>query len=161
MEIDNKNFQKEKQSILSNIRKSSFIAFDFEFTGLTTDYPGCRETEFQDEVEHYERVKQISANFCILQFGITCFEYKDGVYLTSCYNIYTRSPPKGRNKRNLFICDTDSLEFLSINEMDFKKVFQYGVSSRRLSEREQAIEEITERLSERRVFDFEFLGPAD
>ena len=68
-----------------------------------------------------------------MQFGITCFEYKDGHYQSHCYNIYVRSPPKGKNKRNMFICDGDSLEFLALNEMDFKRVFQYGVSSRRLS----------------------------
>lgn len=103
---------------------------------MTTDAPSCTETEFQDESEHYERVKQISANFSILQFGITCFEYKDGVYQTHCYNIYTRSNPKGKNRRNLFICDADSLDFLAGNEMDWNKVFRNGVYSRRLSERQ-------------------------
>ena len=29
MDIDNKNFQKEKQNIINHIRKSSMIAFDF------------------------------------------------------------------------------------------------------------------------------------
>lgn len=73
MDIDLRNFQKEKQTILARIKKSSFISFDFEFTGLTTDFPSCREHEFQDEEEHYQRLKQICINFAVLQFGITCF----------------------------------------------------------------------------------------
>lgn len=59
------------------------------------------------------------------------------------------------------MCDSDSLEFLAGNEMDFSRAFKYGVTSRRLSEKKDVIEEITATLTQKNVLEFEFLSPED
>ena len=160
MDIDLRNYQKKRPSIQEDITNSSFISFDFEFTGLTT-IPQGRENEFQDEEEHYQRIRQICCNFGLLQLGLTCFIYKEGRYHPHCYNIYVRNPPKGKDMTNLMVVDVDSMDFLCNNNMDFSRVFKYGITSRRLGEKDKLVEEIKRRFTEKKEHEIQILGHED
>lgn len=80
-------FYTDLAKILPEIAKSDYVAIDFEMTGIEPRRAPKIHKPTKDEI--YQRAKQATETFSIVQFGITCIifddENKDTIHLES-YN---------------------------------------------------------------------------
>jgi len=114
--------------IVKDIEECSFLSFDGEFTGLSTErniYP------FDTSQEYYEKQVQTSSGFILIQLGVTFFKVQEETddagfpkISAKAYNIYVYPQPNNAT----FSCQGQSLTFLANNGFDFAKLFTQGIS---------------------------------
>lgn len=129
MNIDTSNFLATKAAMLDAIEQADFIAIDTELSGLFV--PGEKRSSPTDTLQQtYDRIRQSSKQFSLLQFGISCFKY-DAIttgYVVRTYNVYI-FPRSGRGVADRsFLFSNSGIEFLLEYKFDFNKCFRQGVS---------------------------------
>ena len=160
MDITRENFLEHYQEVIDHIKDCSFIAFDTEFSGLLDD--GFREAYLDVPSERYEKLKNGTQHFVIMQFGICLFKKISATkYTARPYNffVFPASPtPKKIDLR--FLCQASSMTFLAENNFDFNKWVKQGVFF--LSKLESEKYEAFKRQAEaRRSIHIEVTAPAD
>lgn len=127
MDITRENFLEHYQEIIKEIKDCSFIAFDTEFSGLLDE--GFREAYLDMPSERYDKLRNGTQHFVIMQFGLCLFKkITTTSYTAQPYNffVFPASPtPKKIDLR--FLCQASSMTFLAENNFDFNKWVKQGV----------------------------------
>lgn len=127
MDITRENFLEHYQEIIKEIKDCSFIAFDTEFSGLLDE--GFREAYLDMPSERYDKLRNGTQQFVIMQFGLCLFKKITTTnYTAQPYNffVFPASPtPKKIDLR--FLCQASSMTFLAENNFDFNKWVKQGV----------------------------------
>ncbi|XP_059091816.1 pre-piRNA 3'-exonuclease trimmer-like isoform X2 [Tigriopus californicus] len=124
-EVVRENFKELLPVILGQISDASFVSFDAEFTTLG-------EFSLFDSLEQrYVKLRGQASSSVINQFGLSIFTQDPAnpeCYQVSCYNIYLFQRSFGPLNKP-FLCEPQSLEFLTTHKFDFNKVRVKIVSS--------------------------------
>lgn len=127
MDITRENFLERYQEVIEQIKDCSFIAFDTEFSGLLDE--GIQEAYLDIPSERYEKLRNGTQQFVIMQFGLCLFKKTSTTkYTAQPYNffVFPASPtPKKIDLR--FLCQASSMTFLAENNFDFNKWVKQGV----------------------------------
>ena len=160
MDITRDNFLEYYQEVIEQIKDCSFIAFDTEFSGLLDD--GFREAYLDVPSERYEKLRNGTQQFVIMQFGICLFKKITATkYTAQPYNffVFPASPtPKKIDLR--FLCQASSMTFLADNNFDFNKWVKQGVFFLSKAEAEK-YEEFKRQAEARRSTRIEVSEPED
>ncbi|XP_031560236.1 poly(A)-specific ribonuclease PNLDC1-like [Actinia tenebrosa] len=127
-EILRENFDERFPEIKDVIERSSFVAIDTEFTGLSTNDSSCPSL-FDEAKTRYKKLKKSISQFVICQFGLCAFvEIPDqpNRYQAYAFNFYLFQPSFGPVDCR-FLCQASSLHFLSKHNFDFNKFIHHGV----------------------------------
>ncbi|KXJ27519.1 Poly(A)-specific ribonuclease PARN-like domain-containing protein 1 [Exaiptasia diaphana] len=127
-EILRSNFEECFHEIEDVIKKSSFVAIDAEFTGLSLNDSSVYSL-FDNASTRYKKLKKSVSQFVISQFGLCAFvENTEELnrYTAYTYNFYLFQPSFGPVDCR-FLCQTSSLEFLCQNKFNFNKFIHEGV----------------------------------
>ncbi|XP_033105063.1 poly(A)-specific ribonuclease PARN-like [Anneissia japonica] len=129
MDVTRKNF-KEALGIISNVlNDSSFVSIDGEFTGLHYD-SRVIPNAFDTPEERYQKLRQGSMDFMLVQFGLCIFKYngKSSKYTVYPFNFYVFPTPLNRHAPDpRFLCQSSSIDFLATHNFDFNKLFREGI----------------------------------
>ena len=160
MDITRENFLEHYQEVIEQIKDCSFIAFDTEFSGLLDE--GFREAYLDVPSERYEKLRNGTQQFVIMQFGICLFQKISATkYTAHPYNffVFPASPtPKKIDLR--FLCQASSMTFLAENNFDFNKWVKQGVFFLSKLESEK-YEEFKRQAEARRSTRIEVTAPGD
>lgn len=137
------DFRQLLPGIVADINRSRFVAFDQEFTGLSSEQ---MRNPYVTLEELYSNKLRTANGFVVIQFGLTCFYLDDpsGVSYRS-YNFYVC--PRRRN--NVFQCEGEAMSFLARNHFDFNKLFRDGISYCTIPEEERLREQLRDRQAKR------------
>ena len=127
MDITRNNFLEHYQEIIKQIKDCSFIAFDTEFSGLLDE--GIREAYLDVPSERYEKLRNGTQQFVIMQFGLCLFKKISATkYTAQPYNFFVFPASPAPKKIDLrFLCQASSMTFLAENNFDFNKWVKEGV----------------------------------
>lgn len=160
MDITRDNFLEHYQEIIGQIKDCSFIAFDTEFSGLLEE--GFQEAYLDIPSERYEKLRNGTQRFVIMQFGLCLFKkISTTKYTVQPYNffVFPASPtPKKIDLR--FLCQASSMTFLAENNFDFNKWVKEGVFYLSRVEAEK-YEEFKRQMEVRRSTRIEISEPED
>ncbi|XP_076040743.1 poly(A)-specific ribonuclease PARN-like [Oratosquilla oratoria] len=124
MEVTRKNFKENLPKIKDAIDGADFISIDAEFTGLRRDTTS-KLCELDTPQERYSKCCEAANDFGMIQFGLTTFRYnieeKQYHHASYCFYVLGQS-------REIYTCDSSSLNFLANNGFDFNKLFKDGLS---------------------------------
>ncbi|XP_059091815.1 pre-piRNA 3'-exonuclease trimmer-like isoform X1 [Tigriopus californicus] len=122
-EVVRENFKELLPVILGQISDASFVSFDAEFTTLG-------EFSLFDSLEQrYVKLRGQASSSVINQFGLSIFTQDPAnpeCYQVSCYNIYLFQRSFGPLNKP-FLCEPQSLEFLTTHKFDFNKFIYQGI----------------------------------
>ncbi|XP_013416791.1 poly(A)-specific ribonuclease PARN-like [Lingula anatina] len=127
MEVTRSNFRESLPTISSAISKASFLAIDGEFTGLQK---GVNLHAFDTPNERYQKLRQGSMDFLLMQFGLCAFEYEATTkrHIIRAFNFYLFPKPFSRQAPDVcFSCQSSSIDFLVSQGFDFNKLFREGI----------------------------------
>eukprot|EP01080_Neovahlkampfia_damariscottae_P008747 gene8747-695_t len=129
MDVTIENFEDVLKEIEEKIPNCSFVSMDCEFTGLEKS-PADKVKRLDRLEDRYQKVKTSAENFALIQFGLCLWmkEEKEGKiesFIAKPYNFYIFR--RGKNA-GCFTCQSNSMEFLINNEMDFNKVINQGIT---------------------------------
>uniref|UniRef100_A0A8D9BWS0 Poly(A)-specific ribonuclease PARN n=1 Tax=Cacopsylla melanoneura TaxID=428564 RepID=A0A8D9BWS0_9HEMI len=126
-EINCHNFIEKLDTIKHSIEDAKFIAIDCEFTGLLEN-PLYKNSLFDSADERYEKLKEATQGFIIIQFGVTTFKYdvQLNTYQTSVYNF--QLCPKWFSSDDKILFQPSCLLFLCAQKFDFNEFIYNGIS---------------------------------
>ncbi|XP_060064209.1 poly(A)-specific ribonuclease PARN-like isoform X2 [Ylistrum balloti] len=130
MEITRKNFKQMLNFVTESINDADFLSVDGEFTGLDAKNGG-HAMPFDTPEVRYQRVRQGTCDFLLLQFGVCTFHYNEekSLYKARPFNFYIFPRPYSRSGPDVrFLCQSSSIEFLVSQGFDFNKAFKDGIS---------------------------------
>eukprot|EP00917_Polyrhabdina_sp_WS-2016_P000198 GHVP01000370.1.p1 GENE.GHVP01000370.1~~GHVP01000370.1.p1 ORF type:complete len:591 (-),score=93.44 GHVP01000370.1:161-1873(-) len=108
------------------IERCDFVALDLEFSGLFSNFKKCNQVQ-----KHYKMCVENVSNFTALQLGI-CVVSRDpkdrNKWLLSPFNFYIFP-----SQRRVFLCDSSTIKWLSLQGFDFKKWIALGYDYTRLA----------------------------
>ena len=127
--VTRSNFSSILPQVLEDIKCSEFVALDTELTGLhlTRNH---RNSQIDDLVTRYGKLRESVSNFGLLQVGVACFTWSPSKlkYKISAYSFYVfPSAANGIQQERKFTCQLGSLTFLSEFKFDFNKSFHDGI----------------------------------
>jgi poly(A)-specific ribonuclease len=137
--VTKENFIEILPQVLEAIKTATFIAFDTELTGLQLTR-AHRNSNLDDLVTRYGKLRESVSNFGLLQVGLACFKWSESrqKYRISAYSFYVfPSAANGIQQERKFTCQLGSLTFLSEFKFDFNKAFHQGIPF--ITRREEAI----------------------
>jgi len=114
MDITNQNFCEKLPYVESSIHDAIFVSIDGEFTGLSVQ--GQQISSLDTLEERYEKTKESTTKFLMVQFGLCTFHYdvKKNSYSNRAFNFYLWPKPFNRQATDRrFVCQTSSIDFLS------------------------------------------------
>ncbi|XP_043213076.1 poly(A)-specific ribonuclease PARN-like [Amphibalanus amphitrite] len=122
MDVTKDNFASSLERIRAAICRSSFLAVDCEFSGLST---GGSSSKFDTPEERYAHLRRTASGFLVIQFGLAAFtlEKEKNRYIQETFNFYLF--PRHQSQGS-FICQP-SMEFLLENGFDFNKLIKDGI----------------------------------
>lgn len=137
------DFREKLPEIISDIKRSRFVAFDQEFTGLSSEQI---RNPYATLEEIYSNKLRTANGFVVIQLGLTCFYLDDpnGVSYRS-YNFYVCP----RKRHTVFQCEGEAMSFLARNNFDFNKLFRDGISYCTIPEEERLRQTLRERQAKR------------
>ena len=105
MEVTKTNFEEKLPQIEAAIEDAIFVSIDGEFTGLND---GPRETALDIPAERYEKARQSTNKFLLVQFGLCTFHYdpKRDKYTNKAFNFYVWPKPYNRYIHKYIILQT-------------------------------------------------------
>ncbi|KAF0289492.1 Poly(A)-specific ribonuclease PARN [Amphibalanus amphitrite] len=117
------HFASSLERIRAAICRSSFLAVDCEFSGLST---GGSSSKFDTPEERYAHLRRTASGFLVIQFGLAAFtlEKEKNRYSQETFNFYLF--PRHQSQGS-FICQPSSMEFLLENGFDFNKLIKDGI----------------------------------
>ncbi|XP_045599149.2 pre-piRNA 3'-exonuclease trimmer [Procambarus clarkii] len=142
VEVTTNNFNQLLPGILSDIKSSSFVALDTEFTGLLAD-AAFKGSLFDDGPKRYQKLVSNIRRFTICQLGLAIFKGVPdaNAYTVTSYNFYLR-PHSCISFDPTFLCQTSSIEFLQKYKFDFNKWLYSGIGCMNSDEMEQLRSEL-------------------
>lgn len=117
------DFNEMLPALSDDIKSSSFLSLDCEFTGISDN----NVSAFDTPEEVYEKTCNSTEGYIIVQFGLTIFRQISTEPLKfnyKSYNFYVYP----RTKKNTFKCQGECLSFLSSYGFDFNKLFHHGIT---------------------------------
>ena len=127
--VTRSNFSSVLPQVLEDIKSCEFVALDTELTGLQLTR-NHRNSQLDDLVTRYAKLRESVSNFGLLQVGLACFKWSPskGKYKISAYSFYVfPSAANGIQQERKFTCQLGSLTFLSEFKFDFNKAFHEGI----------------------------------
>ncbi len=130
MNITRYNYKRSLPLIIQSFKQSDFIAFDFEFSGLTF-HPDLTNHQTDTMAFRYWKYKENISRFIPTQMGICGFKYDEGSENLECYPFnfyilpYSLDNMQGKSKH--FMVSINSFQFLAKNKFDFNKLFYESV----------------------------------
>ncbi|XP_068232790.1 pre-piRNA 3'-exonuclease trimmer-like isoform X2 [Palaemon carinicauda] len=127
VDVTKENFDVLKDDILSDIKSSSFIAIDTEFTGLLVD-SAYKNSLFDNGAQRYQKLRANFQRVTVCQMGLSIFKgvLHSNEYAVTTYNFYLR-PCTSVSYDPTFICQTSSIDFLRRFNFDFNKWLYGGI----------------------------------
>lgn len=136
------DFREQLPDIKKDIARSRFIAFDQEFTGLSSEQI---RNPYATLEEVYANKLRTANGFVVIQFGMACFfDDTNGLSYRS-YNFYVYP----RRRHTMFQCEGEAMSFLARNNFDFNKLFRDGISYCDIRESERLKDQLRERQEKR------------
>ncbi|KAF8423642.1 ribonuclease H-like domain-containing protein [Tirmania nivea] len=136
MQVTRLVFEEQKSQLLENLRRSIFVAFDLEFSGLQKPKEGGKHVAERSRgkmtlQECYASTRKAVETYQLLQVGLCPVEWKeeDETYVASPVNIYVNpivSPSLGVDR--VFSLQSSTLAFLIEHGFDFNTQLRHGVS---------------------------------
>ncbi|KAF8455386.1 ribonuclease H-like domain-containing protein [Terfezia claveryi] len=136
MQVTKFMFEEQKLQLLENLRRSIFVAFDLEFSGLQKPKNGGRHVAERPRVkmtlqECYASTKEAVEAYQLLQVGLCPVEWReeDKTYVASPANIYVNpivSPNLGVDR--VFSLQSSTLAFLIDHGFDFNTQLRHGIA---------------------------------
>ncbi|XP_019870862.1 poly(A)-specific ribonuclease PARN isoform X1 [Aethina tumida] len=128
MDVTKSNFDQLLPAIKEAIKNCTFASIDCEITGLnvTKDI-----NAFDTPEEYYIKVKKNCLEFLVIQYGLSLFRYdkENNTFKQTTYNFYIFRKPINRNiPDQRFLCESNSIDFLTAQGFDFNKLFKDGLS---------------------------------
>ena len=120
MDVTAKNFDEQLAYIESSIDESIFLSIDTEFTGLNIENQQISGLDTLEE--RYEKSKNSTSQFLMIQFGLSTFHYdlQKRSYSNRTFNFYVWPKPLHRRAPDRrFMCQTSSIDFLT--QVNIKK----------------------------------------
>ncbi|KAL5336372.1 ribonuclease H-like domain-containing protein [Aspergillus crustosus] len=141
MDVTAQTFPYHLARMLEDLASSSFVAIDFEFSGIALP-PQGRSGPPQTLQKKYEEVKESASKYQILQVGLTfCHEDTEAVkYTLKPYNLYL-SPILDRKlevERN-WSFQSSAIEFLLEHKFNMDSLYRTGVTYVSREEEAQAV----------------------
>ncbi|XP_050670374.1 pre-piRNA 3'-exonuclease trimmer-like [Leptidea sinapis] len=127
MEITKKNFSEQLDRIAKDIKQSSFIGFDAEFTALLTG-DAFKHSLFDTCEERYNKIKDGAGKMIMTQVGLTMFQYERDLdtYNAVGYTFHL-CPQYFGDVDQSFIFQASTLRFLCRHNFDFNKFTYDGL----------------------------------
>ncbi|KAF8466616.1 CAF1 family ribonuclease-domain-containing protein [Kalaharituber pfeilii] len=133
MQLTSTIFDEQRPEIIEKLRRSMFVAFDLEFSGVGKPKTGLRQPPRtkQSLQECYQAMKEAVEMYQLLQVGLCPVEWNEGDknYIASPINIYV-SPIVAQQNFNVdrvFSLQSSTLAFLANNGFDFNTQLRQGV----------------------------------
>ena len=114
MDITTQNFKEKLPYIETSIDDAIFLSIDGEFTGL--NIPEHQVSQLDTIEERYEKVRNSTTKFMMVQFGLCTFHYDvmKKQYTNRAFNFYLWPKPFHRHAPDRrFVCQTSSIDFLT------------------------------------------------
>jgi len=149
MDVTRANFESVLKGLDEDLKSSSFLAIDTEFTGLEDD---VRSTGLDTPAERYHKLREGSMKFLVVQFGLSIFTYDNEAkhYTYKTYNFYvfpsTKTLPGIPDPK--FLSQASSIGFLVAQGFDFNKLFKEGIPYLTLSGEEKMRAKLDEKLKQ-------------
>lgn len=143
------DFQEKLPELEQAVKDASFFSIDAEFTGLWSEN---NITQFDTPAEYYKKTAEYTKGYIIIQFGITAFRASQDdphTFKYRSYNFFVY--PRGRRQK--FLCQGESMRFLSSQNFDFNKLFRDGISCCPLVEANKLRESFDEKNAKRELYD--------
>jgi len=164
MDVTSANFKEVFPLVEKSIDDAIFVAIDGEFTGLSLGHEGAGQSPLDTPTERYEKTRQSTTKFLLVQFGLVTFHYdsEKGRYSNRGFNFYVWPRPPGRGYPDpRFTCQTSSIDFLVNQGFDFNKLFKEGIGYVRASDEDRLRVNLLEKQAMRRAEDAAREGGAD
>ncbi|OWR49885.1 Poly [Danaus plexippus plexippus] len=127
MDITNKNFNQEFDSIIKCLKKSCFIGFDAEFTAILSGE--CFKYRlFDTNKERYDRMKDEVCKMIMNQVGLTMFQYDrdNDRYISHTYTFHL-CPQVFGDINQSFTFQASAIRFLCLHNFDYNKFTYDGL----------------------------------
>uniref|UniRef100_A0A1B6DFL6 Poly(A)-specific ribonuclease RNA-binding domain-containing protein n=1 Tax=Clastoptera arizonana TaxID=38151 RepID=A0A1B6DFL6_9HEMI len=127
MDVTCYNFKDILTELETDLKNSSFVSIDSEFTGLNY---GESTNPLDSPDEYYTKIRTGAQDFLLIQFGLAVFKYNESIkkFTHKAYNFYVFPKPSLRGAPDCrFICQASSIDFLIKNNFNFNKLFLEGI----------------------------------
>ncbi|KAL4714556.1 hypothetical protein ACJJTC_006602 [Scirpophaga incertulas] len=127
MEVTNKNFEEQLSNITDDIKRSSFIGFDAEFTAILAG-ENFKHRLFDNNEDRYQKMRKDVRHMIMTQIGLTVFQYDRDIdtYVANSYTFHLCPQSFGEIDQS-FIFQASTLEFLCKHNFDFNKFIYEGL----------------------------------
>lgn len=146
MEVLRDNF--DPKVFAAAVKDCDFIAFDLEFSGLSTNTKDKKHSLDTTE-EIYRKMKDVCSTFFTFQVGICTFKWddKEKKYLASPFNYYVF--PSSKYAQASIIFQPGAIEFLNQHNMDWNKIFREGIHYWKRNKKEDLKNRITHEIKDK------------
>lgn len=121
------DFETVLKGLDDDLKNSTFLAIDTEFTGLEDD---VRLSALDTPSERYNKIREGSMRFMVVQLGLSIFTFdkkaKQYVYKTYNFYIFPSNKPLSGSPDPKFLSQASSIAFLVAQGFDFNKLFKKG-----------------------------------
>ena len=126
MEVNKANFFVAISKFEEALKDSDFVAFDWEFSGLSLEFKDKRH-EFDSTEIIYKKMKDLCKTFLAFQIGFCVFKWDESEkkYSMCPFNFYVF--PSSRFKDSILSFQATTLEFLTKHNMEWHKVFTNAI----------------------------------
>ncbi|KAI9598793.1 CAF1 family ribonuclease-domain-containing protein [Syncephalis fuscata] len=151
MNVNLSNFNEALPLFEKAIAKADFVAIDCELTGLQP--PGYQLAIQDDEAQRYEKIRQASNAYRVIQFGVCIFTTEKPVnsaemelddkprIVAHPFNFYVFPRERGDLSRGGdFMVNSGSFAFLSSHNFDFNQLIAAGIPYWNYRQESDAIE---------------------
>ncbi|CAI2361918.1 unnamed protein product [Moneuplotes crassus] len=139
MEVTKENFDEAFEVVKEAVNECDIMAFDTEFTGFSISIED-RGHDYDSIEDRYQKLKFVCSQCKAIQFGLTTFKWQPASkeYIAQCFNFYIlKTGRKGENY--ILTMKADCMNFLAVNNFDFKKLYTSGITYERLSDSEKIL----------------------
>lgn len=114
MEVTRENFEEMLPLVEASIREADYIAFDCEFSGISTRLE-TEHSELDSPEDRYQKVKEVVEEFAAIQIGICPFTWHEESkeYRARPFNFYVYPISKDR------LQSRDSIQKYQIGALSF------------------------------------------
>ncbi|CAK1545211.1 unnamed protein product [Leptosia nina] len=143
MEITKNNFFEELDNITENLKRSSFVGFDAEFTAMLSG-ERFKHRLFDTNEDRYNLIKNEVGKILMTQVGLTMFQYNRDLdkYDAIGYTFHL-CPQAFGDVDQFFIFQASTLQFLCKHKFDFNKFIYQGLRFLNKAEEDQIRQQLT------------------
>ncbi|CAM8903638.1 unnamed protein product [Rhodiola kirilowii] len=150
--VTRSNFELSLEDLRRHVKAADFVSIDLEMSGVTSA-PWRDPFEFDRFDVRYLNVKDSAENFAVLQFGVCPFRWdsEKQSLVAHPYNFYIfpRQETAAKDSSDVFMCQTNSLEFLARYQFDFNKCIKEGISYLSREQEDEAVRRLESQADDR------------